>query len=364
LTFTQGAVISAAGTLTYALLQVPAGLLADRLGARRVFVYGLVGSNLFVAAFALMPSYWPMVANQVGAGVFRALAFAPGLVLVAKLFPEGRRATAVGLFVAGGFAANVVVNSLGPAVVQVIGWRGIFLGLSAIGLVVVGLVSRVTRDVPEVTGELGMTLASAGRILKEPIMWFAAAIQFVRLAVAGGLAFWLPSLLVADKGFALQAAGLTLAMGATLTAISNFVGGYIVDRLRRPMLVIGMSLFVLACGILALGRTTDALSVIALVAVISFFVQVYFGPLFALPVEALRLKEAGFATGFGNFFANLGGVAAVFALGLLKDLSGGFVLGLDALAFLCVVGLLPVVLAYISAGRLRSPAWASREAEC
>jgi MFS transporter, ACS family, D-galactonate transporter len=356
-------VISVAATLTYAFMQVPAGLLADRLGARRVFIYGLAGSNLFMVSLAVMPSYWPMVANQVGAGVFRALAFAPGLVLIAKLFPEGRRATAVGLFVAAGFAANVVVNALGPAVVQSIGWRGIFLGLSAIGLALVALVSRATQLVPDVTGELGMTLGSIGSILKQPIMWLAASIQFVRLAVAGGLAFWLPSLLVADKGFGLQAAGLTLAMGATLTAISNFVGGYIVDRLRRPMLVIGASLSVLAVGIWALARTGDSLSVIALVALISFFVQVYFGPLFALPIEALRLKEAGFATGFGNFFANLGGVASVYTLGLLKDLSGGFALGLDVLALLCFLGLVPAVLAYFSSRRLRSPGWAWREAE-
>ena len=70
-------------------------------------------------------------------------------------------------------------------------------------------------------------------------MWLIAGIQYVRLAVAIGLQFWLPTFVVVEKGYSLQVAGLVVAVGAAMSAPSNFLGGYISDRLRNPLLIIG-----------------------------------------------------------------------------------------------------------------------------
>jgi len=77
--------------------------------------------------------------------------------------------------------------------------------------------------------------------------------------------------------------------------------------------------------------------------VTAFFVQLYFGPLFALPVEMLGPRTAGLASGFGNFFANIGGFTFTYTLGALKDATGSFAVGFYSLSGLCVIGLLGTV---------------------
>ena len=45
LTFSQAGMLAVASTLTYAVMQIPSGYLADRFGPRRLFVVGLLGTN-------------------------------------------------------------------------------------------------------------------------------------------------------------------------------------------------------------------------------------------------------------------------------------------------------------------------------
>ena len=71
---------------------------------------------------------------------------------------------------------------------------------------------------------------------------------------------------------------------------------------------------------------------------------------FALPVQMFGLRSAGLVSGFGNFFANLGGFTFVYVLGAVKDATGSFQSGFAALSVACVVSL--GATAYL--GRLRS----------
>jgi sugar phosphate permease len=88
----------------------------------------------------------------------------------------------------------------------------------------------------------------------------------------------------------------------------------------------------------------------------SIFMTVYFGPLFAIPIEALGKPTAGLATGVGNLFANLGALVAAYTLGWLKDATGSFASGFHLIAALCALG---VVLSWILA-RQRTKALRAR----
>jgi ACS family D-galactonate transporter-like MFS transporter len=80
------------------------------------------------------------------------------------------------------------------------------------------------------------------------------------------------------------------------------------------------------------------------------FSQLYFGPLFAVPVRMFGLRNAGFISGFGNGFANLGGFTFIFLLGVIRDATGSFNAGFDAIAGVCVLG----VICAVALGRERS----------
>ena len=356
ITYTQAGVLSAAATLSYALGQIPAGFLADRYGARRLFFLGLMGWSFLSLSFGLIHSYWLAVLNLFVAGAFRAMLFAPGLALLASWFPPERGATAMGLYMVGGYAGHILLALAGPLLAAAFGWRPAFILFAFLGLAAATVFFAVGHGQIQPRRARARTFAveDALRLFRHRILWVCGAIQFARFSAVTGFAFWLPMLLVSDRGFTLQAAGLIAALSAACAVPSNALGGYLSDRLRNPPLVIGASLAGLAAACLLLVWVESLAMLLAVVAVGSVLMQLYFGPLFHVPVETLGQRNAGTATGFTNLFANVGGLATAYALGAVKDATGSFTWGFVGIGAICLAGAaLTIVLA-----RLRNRALA------
>jgi ACS family D-galactonate transporter-like MFS transporter len=212
------------------------------------------------------------------------------------------------------------------------------------------------KEKPRTGPRHNVGMLDAFQLFRYRIMWVCGAIQFIRLGVVIGINFWLPSLLVADRGMTIQAAGLVVALGAACTVPSNALGGYVSDRLKNPPLVIGGSLAILACTSTLLVFVQSIPVLLLVVGINAFFVQFYFGPLFLVPVEVLGKRIAGMSTGFSNLFANLGSLTFAYSLGVVKDQAGAFTWGFVGISVACVVGLmLTLVLA-----RMRNAVLASR----
>jgi nitrate/nitrite transporter NarK len=282
--------------------------------------------------------------KQVVSGVFRALLFAPGLSFVASWFPPNRRATAMGLYIIGGFSGNIVLSLVGPLMVNHYDWRAPFLVFSVLGICVSFVYLALAREKPATGPKQPVGMLEFLQLMRYPIIWVCCGIQFIRLGVVTSFNFWLPSLLVADRGLSLQAAGLITAMGAALTAPSNGLGGYASDRLKNPPLVIGGSLAVLACTSMLLVTVQSIPLLVLVVAINSIFVQFYFGPLFYVPVEVLGQRVAGMSTGFTNTFANLGALVFAYVLGVVKDRAGSFTWGFLGISAACALGLVLTVM--------------------
>ncbi len=340
LSFTEGGALSAASIMAYTIMQIPAGYLADRLGYKKVFVTGALTTSVLCLTFGLISNYWQGVANQVFSGLFRALLFAPGLALVTSWFSSERRATAMGLASAGLFLAQVFISGLGPPLAQGSSWHFPFIVFGSAGIVISCTYLWFGKGASSsTTPKQKINLLEVFHLFRYKVMWLFGILQYVRFAIFQSIAIWLPSLLIDEKGVALQVAGIIVAVRGLLTIPANVLGGYVSDKLKNPILVISLSLVILSITTALLVRVNNMALLIAIIMVNAFFVQFYFGPLFAMPVEILGKRMAGTATGFGNFFANLGSFTLVYLLGVLKDVSGSFESGFYAVAGLCVVGL-------------------------
>ncbi|HWK20273.1 MAG TPA: MFS transporter [Microbacteriaceae bacterium] len=340
LTFAEGGGLAAACTLTYAIMQIPAGHLADRFRPKRVFDIGLIGIVVLLFAFCLQTDFTLMLMTMGAIGFFRSLMFASGMQLMTAQFRDDRRALASGLYVAGGFSANIFLSIFGPLLVGPLGWRLTF----AIFIAIAGglLLLHITLGHP------GPTRTKAHRVLLPPgvgnvfasaALWICCWVQFVRFAVANAITLWTPSFLVDEKGLTLEAAGWIIALGAGLTALSNVYGGLVSDILRRPTYVVLVAVAVLAVT-LALIPVAPMWAVIVLVLVQAAFIQVYFGPIFEIPLLFISRDFAGLVTGIGNMFANVGALVSSIALGAVMDATGTFALGFQGLAVLCVTAIL------------------------
>ena len=356
ISFTQAGMLSAAATLSYALGQIPAGFLSDRFGPKRLFFMGLLGWSALSLCFGLIHVFWLALITQLVAGAFRALLFAPGLALLASWFPPERRATAMSFYMLGGFAGTIVLSLGGPLLTAHYGWRAAFVSFAALGIATAFVYKAFAKEKPRKQPLQILALTDVFQLFRYPIMWVCSGLQFVRFSVVTAFNFWLPSLLVADRGLSVQTAGLVVAMSAAFTAPSNTLGGYVSDRLRNPPLVIGGALAILACTSTLLVAVESIPLLLFVIAVNSVFLQFYFGPLFFVPMEVLGQRIAGTTTGFSNLFANLGGFFTAYALGVVKDRTGTFTWGFVGISALCLIGVaLSVVLA-----RMRKHALAAR----
>jgi MFS family permease len=338
--FTQGGSLAAATTLVYALMQIPAGYLSDRFSPKRLFFIGVLGTTILTLTFGLVGNYWEALVNQVLAGFFRALLFTPGMALLTNWFPPNRRATASGLYLVGGMSGSVIFNIVGPLIVAISNWRVAFISVASLGIIASFILLKFGKESPTQPARRKGSILEAFKLFRYRIMWVCGGLQFVRYATMQGITYWLPSLLINENAIPLRYAGFIIAVQAILVAPSNVLGGYVSDRLKSPILVITVSLIVLGITAILLVSVHNIALLILVIIINAVFLQMYFGPLFSIPVEILGVRKAGIATGFSNFFANIGAFSATYLLGWLKDATGMFKYGFYAIGGLCFVGLI------------------------
>src|SRR5918995_433474 len=148
--FTELQWVIDAYTLSLAALVLTAGVLADRLGRRRVFAAGLVifTAASLLAGLATDPTFLNIARAIQGVG--GAVMFAVSLALVAQEFKPGReRGMAMGVYGATIGVAVAVGPVVGGALVDGIGWESIFflnvpVGIAALAVTYTRL--RESRD--------------------------------------------------------------------------------------------------------------------------------------------------------------------------------------------------------------------------
>ncbi len=339
MSFTQGGTLSAVAVLVYALMQVPVGYLTDRFGPKRLFFIGVLGTTILALALGLVTEYWQALAVQALSGCSRAFLFAPGLALLSGWFPPHRQATAMGLYLVGMFVGTITLDIVGPLLVAHYSWRVPFIGFASLGIIISFIFARFGRVSSSRGGQQKVTIGEILRLFRYRVMWVCGILQYIRLAIWQGIEFWLPSLLIEEKGLALQLTGLLIAIRTGIIAPSNMLGGYISDRMKNPVLVIGLSLVMLAVTVGLFIVVKSMVLLIVAIFINALFVQMYFGPLFAFPVEILGTRTAGISRGFSNLFANLGAFSFIYLLGGLRDFTGSFDSGFYAIIGLCLIGL-------------------------
>ncbi len=149
-----------------------AGRLVDRLGARRIFLCGLVAVLLASALTPFVPGLWWLVGLRVIQALGTSAAFPAALVLIRAASPPGASP-------AGGLGAITIANStcaaLGPVLggflVAVAGWQAVFLvnvPLTVAGLVLAWrFLPRVSADEPAGAARTGASPPTPGQVLAQ-----------------------------------------------------------------------------------------------------------------------------------------------------------------------------------------------------
>ncbi|MEV6861812.1 MFS transporter [Streptosporangium subroseum] len=317
------AVLAMLQLLVYAAMQVPVGVLVDRLGSKRMLVIGAAVMACGELVFALAGGLLPGIAGRALIGCGDAMTFISVIRLVNLYFPAHRNPVMVqltGLLGQLGAIASTVplIHSL-----RTYGWTPTFLGAAVLGVVSVFLVLTVLGDSrPERTGEppsLRAAWAEPGTRLG---MWTHAATQ---CSAAAFLLLWGYPFLVQGQGLDPSTAGLLLT---TLTVCGMVCGpllGYLAGRFpfhrsRMVLIVIGSTAGAWTAVLLWPGRAPLWL-LFLLVAVLAVN-----GPGSMIGFDYARTfnpaARIGAATGIVNGGGFVASVSVIALIGVTLDLLG------------------------------------------
>ena len=218
--------------------------------------------------------------------------------LIADLYPEGRRATALGVFALGPNLGILLGFGFGGVIGQAWGWRAALVAAGVTGLAVAGLSGWLLREPQRAAASRPVPPpGSAAALFRQPAVphLFAGA-ALMSMAAYGSIG-WLPAFLVRTHGFGTASAGLALALlFGGVGALGTLLGGVLADRLgaRDPawrVRVVAAALLVAApFWLLALivPRPAGALACLVVPAAALCF---YLAPTFAA-VQSLAMPSA------------------------------------------------------------------------
>ena len=178
---------------------------------------------------AIATSYWTLMGARIVLSACHGLHFGVAMVVATRVAPEGRKATAISLVVAGVSAATILGLPLGTALGNAYGWRTTFWVIAAVGVIALVILALF---IPNRSGEapqqsdMKTEMAAAIR----PIALLCYAI-FTALLVAYFimLAYIVPFLTDAVGISIEMVPWVLLAMGIA-SFIGTLVGGQLGDR--------------------------------------------------------------------------------------------------------------------------------------
>lgn len=317
---------------TYAAVQVPLGVLTDRVGARRTMLLSLGILAVGIVAFALSRGFGEGLAARGLVGLGAAGFWLPALRLIRDWFPAHERGRATGLCSAGGGIGGTAALLLLPALADDLGWRVAYATTLGPLIAMVVLTLTIVRDRPgdrEHDGAAGRPvapLAALGQVLGTGALWPLALSSFFAYGAFLGLVTWLPTALVTEHGLSAAAAGRVTSLVTGLVTLSWPLAGVVADRTGRPRTIAVASLLAGAGACLTFAGFEPGTGILALAVTAGMMGLAMGGTLmpYLLVLERFPGALVGTAAGVVNTSWLLGGLAAPAALGVLIDVAGRF----------------------------------------
>lgn len=139
-------ILSAALLLAFTFVQLPAGVLLDRIGARLVVGWSLALAAGGAVLFARAESFPVMFVARLMLGLGTSCCLMGGLKALSEWYEVRWLPLVNGWFMGIGSAGALTVAAAGPAIAGVAGWRTLFLAMGAATALCAALILLVAPD--------------------------------------------------------------------------------------------------------------------------------------------------------------------------------------------------------------------------
>ncbi|MEW5801458.1 MAG: MFS transporter [bacterium] len=325
----------------YALMQLPAGLLADSWGPRKTITtfFAVACAGSLILGWAPSLSWAIFGRTLVGIGV--SMLFVPTMKILAEWFDRQEFASMAGILIAMGGVGSITATSPLAYMSRAVGWRLSFTIVGIITLILGILLWLMVRDRPQDMGwpsplengadderPAGIGLFEGVKnVLSYGPFWPLAIWFFFGCAVFFSfIGLWGGPYLMQVYGLSKPQAGNILMMSAFGMVVGSPILSFLSNRVckgRKPLLMISSFMTVLITA--ALTFLTDRLPIPGLY-LLCFFTGVFVNAIvvigFTATKELFPVSIAGTSTGLANFFPFLGGALLQPFMGYLLERYG------------------------------------------
>ena len=332
--------------LSYALFEIPTGIMGDKFGPRKVLSRVVLWWSFFTALTGAANGLISLVIVRFLFGAGEAGAYPNTSIVVSKWFPKYETGRAQSFIWAAGRIGGALAPLIVVPVAVAFGWRSSFYLMGFIGVIWVLIWLIWFRDNPEqkrfiTQAELQEIQDNRPVRLKDHrIPWrkFFRSSNMISLMLMfhffmyGAYFFsaWLPTYLQDGRHFSEEDMKLFATLPFALGAIGCFAGGFLSDYLvkkkglkygRRAVGLVSMGLSSLIVLLAAFTKNNETAAV--LLAIGMAFKDFTLPVAFATCIDIGR-SRAGLVAGAMNFAGQLGAFFLAIAFGKIVDSTGNY----------------------------------------
>ncbi|MCY0386817.1 MFS transporter [Robbsia sp. Bb-Pol-6] len=337
--------------LSYALMQIPGGWLADRFGSKVVVSTAIILWSFFTILTGFAWSLTSLLVIRFVFG-FGEGGYPPATLKgIAEAYPRAERPKMTGFMMSSNYVGSFLAPLIIAPLIIYAGWRQAFflMGVAGILFAIVYLltVRRTADDASQAiatTDRLDLKVDKKA-LLRMPLLWKILIVWFGLSLVNKGLDAWMPTYLLTARGLNLKTVGLLVPLPFITASIATASGGWLMTRCfdgREKYLMMGGCMLTGIFLYLMYHAQTIA-GVIAFQSIVYFFKSFVFATAFALPAKVLGKRLIGTGTGMINFGGQMAGFVAPLVIGGLvshyKSYDAAFLFLVAATAVATVVSM-------------------------
>lgn len=222
---------------TYAIFQMPAGVIVDRFGIRVVYAAAFLLWSLASAAIGLSRGLTDILLLRLLLGLAEAVGPIASLSFIRRNFPGAEVGLPTAIYIAGQNLGPAAGTLLGTQLIAHFGWRAMFIftGLGAL-VWLPGWLALAPRDdgrQPGAAPAVPLSSLPWREVLSMQAFWVTSLTSFLSAYFWYFLLTWVPTYLTASRGFSITEMGRVLAVPLFVMAVLNIIAGAVADKLVK-----------------------------------------------------------------------------------------------------------------------------------
>lgn len=341
--------IASSFILSSAIFLLPFGRLADIIGRKRVFTYGILLFTISTSLIIFCQTMTSLLILRILQGLAGAMIFGTSLAIITSVFPLGERGKAMGINITAVYLGLSTGPVVGGILTQYFGWRSIFGFLVPFGIISLILINRkIKTEWAEAKGEkfdwrgsviygaalasfmygfsklpsiLGWLILGSGvilaiafllfekktdnpvfdvrLILQNKIFAFSGIAALIHYSATSATGFFISLYLQYLKGFDARTAGLIMISQPIIMTLLSPLAGKLSDK-RNPGVIASLGMGLTATGLILLcfiNETTPVSSIVILLLLMGTGFGLFSSPNSNAIMSSVDKKHLGVASG-------------------------------------------------------------------